>query len=275
MTDPATQRSWRVVRVTDARGDAAEAPDDDVLAIEEPMEIRIEDRPIAVVMRTPGADHALAAGFTFTEGIVDSAGDIGYVKHCSRIPPDEPNNVVHVMLRRGVEVDFERLKRHTFSASSCGICGKVTMASIFVRRAPVDDGPRVSRDVIASLGERLRARQSSFESTGGVHAAALFDPDGSLVEIAEDVGRHNAVDKVIGRCVLGDAIPASNRTLMVSGRASFEIVQKAIVARIPVLVAVSAPSSLAVELADVGNLTLVAFARGDRFNIYTHPERVD
>lgn len=267
------QRPWTVTRVLGP--DAPATSLEDVLAVEEPMEIRIEDRPVAVVMRTPGDDHALAAGFVLTEGIVESPAQLGYVKHCTRIPPGEPNNVVHVVLKPGVTVDFERLARHTFAASSCGVCGKVTLASLFLRTRPVADGPQVPAALIGSLGERLRAAQPVFEQTGGLHAAGLFTAsDGRLVGLAEDVGRHNAVDKVIGARALSRQLPAARHILMVSGRASFEIVQKTLVAGIPILVAVSAPSSLAVEMADAGNLTLIAFARGERFNIYTHPERV-
>lgn len=252
-------------------------PDTDLLAVEEPMEIRVEDRPIAVLMRTPGADDALAAGFLFTERIVDHARDIAYVRRCWRTEPPNNENIRHIMLRRGVRVDFDALTRHTFASSSCGICGKATLASVFVesRPLPIPTTPLVTASVLNVLGERLRAAQAVFAQTGGLHAAGLFNTRGELLSSYEDVGRHNAVDKVIGEQVLKRNMPLDRNILMVSGRASFEIIQKALAARIPVIVAVSAPSSLAVELARFANQTLVAFARGERYNIYTHPQRVE
>jgi FdhD protein len=250
----------------------------DTLSVEEPLEIRLtadlsggcrSSRVVAVTMRTPGDDCDLAAGFLFTEGIVSAADEIEEV--CSECP-----NVVDVTLRRGVAVDPGILERHSFVASSCGVCGKRSIAAVFVRRKyPIAVGsPRISLDLIHSLPPALRAAQPAFARTGGIHAAGLFDRAGRLLLVREDVGRHNAVDKLIGAELMAGALPLSERIILVSGRASFELVQKAAQAGVPVLAAVGAPSSLAVQLAQECGMTLLGFVRDDRFNVYAGSERV-
>jgi FdhD protein len=249
----------------------------DTLATEEPMEVRVagpgqEARSVAVTMRTPGGDYELAAGFLFTEGLID-LGDVERVAYCDDLDGQEQlYNVVTVTLSR--PFDFERLRRNFFATSSCGICGKAALEDVEVRCAPVAQGPEVAADVLQALPDRLRAAQKVFERTGGLHAAGLFTPEGELLVLREDVGRHNAVDKVIGEQVLAGAVPLADRILQVSGRASFEIVQKAAVAGIPIVAAVSAPSSLAVEAGERFGMTIVGFVRDGRLNVYTHPERV-
>ncbi len=249
----------------------------DALAVEEPLEIRLgfvaegrrAARSLSVTMRTPGHDRELAAGFLLTEGVVADAADIDDVDH------DTPN-VVRVDLRPQVRVDMNRLERHFYTASSCGVCGKTSIAAVQVcQRQRLDpDRPRLGRDVVCSLPEKLRAAQEVFDRTGGLHAAALFDAAGRLLTLREDVGRHNAVDKVIGAELLAGRLPLAERVLLVSGRASFELVQKALLAGVPVLAAVGAPSSLAVDLARDRGMTLLGFVRDGRFNIYSGAGRV-
>ena len=265
------------VRIVSVDGNGAvERPDR--VAAEEPMEIRVGGprqplTQVAVTMRTPGGDFELAAGFLFTEGLV-SPEDVARVAYCDDLDDqDQRYNVVRVRLTRGFDPSALG-GRNFFATSSCGVCGKASLDDVEVRCTPVASGPVVTADVIRGLPEALRERQRVFDQTGGLHAAGLFGEDGSPVALREDVGRHNAVDKVIGEAVLRREIPLSERILQVSGRASFEIVQKAAVAGIPILSAVSAPSSLAVEAAERLGLTLVGFARGDRFNVYAHPERI-
>jgi FdhD protein len=249
----------------------------DSLATEEPMEIRLdapgmEQRQVAVTMRTPGNDFELAAGFLHTEGLVAATGDVRSVRYCSVPREEQQYNVVTVDLARPYDADL--LQRNFYTTSSCGICGKASLDSISVRCAPVADGPEVSEAVVVELPGRLREAQRLFDRTGGLHAAGLFDTGGRLLELREDVGRHNAVDKLVGHALLAGMLPLSERVLMVSGRLSFEIVQKAAVAGIPVVCAVSAPSSLAVDAGRRFGMTLVGFLRGSRFNIYTGPERI-
>ena len=249
----------------------------DTLAAEEPLEIRVqapgqEQRSVAVTMRTPGGDFELAVGFLFTEGLI-APDDVGRVAYCDTMPgEDQHYNVVSVTLRR--PFDHERVHRNFYATSSCGVCGKAALDDIEVRCDPVADGASVPADVLVTLPDRLRAAQKVFERTGGLHAAGLFRADGDLVSVREDVGRHNAVDKVIGEQALAGAIPLSDHVLQVSGRLSFEIVQKAAVAGIPIVSAVSAPSSLAVEAADRFGMTLVGFVRDGRLNVYTRTDRV-
>jgi FdhD protein len=249
----------------------------DTLATEEPMEIRVagpgqEAKSVAVTMRTPGGDFELAAGFLFTEGLIDP-GDLERVAYCDDLDGREQlYNVVTVTVAR--PFDFDRFRRNFFSTSSCGICGKAALEDVEVRCAPVADGPEVAASLLVDLPERLRAAQKVFDRTGGLHAAGLFTAEGELLSLREDVGRHNAVDKVIGEQVLAGAIPLADRILQVSGRASFEIVQKAAVAGIPVVAAVSAPSSLAVEAGERFGMTIVGFVRDGRLNVYSRPERV-
>jgi FdhD protein len=257
-------------------GVRSERPDD--LATEEPMEIRVEGPDgstvsVAVTMRTPGSDFELAAGFLFTEGLIEGREDLRRVSYCEDLPADEQHyNVVTVSLTKPFDPDV--LRRHFFANSSCGICGKATLEQVEVRCDRVAAGPVVKAEVLSWLPEGLRTAQKVFERTGGLHAAGLFMPDGTLLTVREDVGRHNAVDKVIGEEVLVGGPPLADRLLQVSGRLSFELVQKAGRAGIPIVSAVSAPSSLAVEAADHLGMTLVAFVRDRRFNVYTHPDRV-
>jgi FdhD protein len=263
----------RVVAVND--GIRAERTD--TLATEEPLEIRVqgpdqEQLQVAVTMRTPGGDFELATGFMFTEGLI-APGEVRRVAYCDNLPgEDQRYNVVSVTLDR--PFDAERLRRNFYANSSCGVCGKAALDDIEVRCEPVGPGPEVELGVILSLPERLRSAQAIFERTGGLHAAGLFTPEGDAITVREDVGRHNAVDKVIGERYLAGGLPADGTLMQVSGRASFEIVQKAAVAGIPVVSAVSAPSSLAVETAERFGLTLVGFVRDGRANVYSHAERV-
>jgi FdhD protein len=249
----------------------------DSVVTEEPMEIRVQSPGqdpvrVAVTMRTPGGDFELAAGFLFTEGLI-APGEIHRVAYCDNLPgEDQHYNVVSVTLDRAF--DPESLRRNFFATSSCGICGKAALEDVEVRCDVVASGPEIPISVIVGLPDRLRAAQKIFERTGGLHAAGLFTPEGELVSLREDVGRHNAVDKVIGEQLLNGGVPLADRILQVSGRLSFEIVQKAAVAGIPIVSAVSAPSSLAVDAAERLGMTLVGFVRDDRCNVYTHPERV-
>jgi FdhD protein len=236
----------------------------DLLAVEEPLEIRIGDRNVAITMRTPGNDEELAAGFLFTEGIVTAPGAITGIETAAR-------NVVTVSLGDESAVDLERLERHFYLSSSCGVCGKASIQSLEASgcTSPPRHGPMLDREMIHRMPEALRARQNVFDRTGGLHAAALFSTTGELLEAREDVGRHNAVDKLIGTAVLRGEVPLHARVLMVSGRASFELVQKALMAGIAVMAAVGAPSSLAVETALRFGMTLAGFVRDGRFNVYS------
>ncbi|HEX9567969.1 MAG TPA: formate dehydrogenase accessory sulfurtransferase FdhD [Thermoplasmata archaeon] len=256
----------------------------DVLAAEEPMEIRVETgekknrttTSLSVTMRTPGNDFELAAGFLLTEGIVVRKRDLVRIEYCTDPRIAQEYNIVSAALRADVAFRADRLSRHFYMTSSCGVCGKTSLEAVRVAaRHPMPPGsPRVDREAIASMPERLRQDQALFSETGGLHAAGLFDDHGKLLSLREDVGRHNAVDKVIGEAFLADRVPLSDRILAVSGRASFEIMQKAAVAGVPIVVAVGAPSSLAVSLADEFGMTLVGFARAGRFNVYAGRERV-
>lgn len=240
--------------------------DDDAVVVEEPLEIRVGDKPVSVTLRTPGDDFDLATGFLFTESIINNRDEIDSIRHWGS------PNVVRVSLRQGAQVDLQRLQRHFYSTSSCGVCGKASIDALRVNAEPLDDGVRVPSALLLELPDVLRANQSAFEATGAIHGAAAFAHDGTLLRVREDVGRHNAVDKVIG-ALFTDA--ASAGILVVSGRTSFEIVQKCVVARIPILVAVGAPSSLAIELAQEFRLTLLGFVRDDRCNVYAGGERVE
>ena len=264
----------------------------DVLAVEEPLEIRIglpdnTHRAISITMRTPGEDGELAAGFLFTEGILTSPDQIKQIRHCGlkigkvRGTLDRAaalnSNTIRVDLNDGVDIDFKRLERHFYTSSSCGVCGKSSIDALRNSGAKkLDDGdhPTINAELINALPERLRASQDVFDQTGGLHASALFTIDGNLDIVREDVGRHNALDKVIGAKFLDNGLPLSDKILLVSGRASFELVQKALMAAIPIMVAVGAPSSLAVELATEFGMTLVGFVRDGSFNVYTGKERI-
>jgi FdhD protein len=249
----------------------------DQLAGEEPMEIRVgtpgaDQQAVAVTMRTPGSDFELAVGFLITEGVIDSAAAVRSVRYCDVPRAEQQYNVVTVDLDR--PVDLSAASRTFYTTSSCGVCGKASLDAIEVRCAPVADGPRVAAEVIRALPGRLRDAQRLFDRTGGLHAAGLFTADGELVVLREDVGRHNALDKVVGERALADALPLAGHVLMVSGRVSFEIVQKAAVAGIPIVCAVSAPSSLAVDAGRRFGMTIVGFVRDDRFNVYSGTERI-
>jgi FdhD protein len=252
-------------------------PFTDVLSVEEPLEIRLTGevrgvkttRPVAITMRTPGEDKDLATGFLFTEGIISAISQIDNVQ-------SNEENVIEVTLKAGVAIDPLVFERHSFVASSCGVCGKRSIEAVQVRRNYKLDTltPALSPEIIHSLPTRLISSQASFNSTGGIHASGLFDDSGRLLLLREDVGRHNALDKVIGASGWEGTLPLSNRIILVSGRASFELVQKAAHAGVPVLAAVGAPSSLAVQLASDCGMTLLGFVRDNRFNIYTGRERV-
>ena len=260
-----------------ALNDGVRSERTDTLAAEEPLEIRVqgpgqEQRSVAVTMRTPGGDFELAVGFLFTEGLIVPS-DVGRVAYCDTQPgEDQQYNVVSVTLHR--PFDFDLLKRNFYATASCGVCGKAALDDIEVRCAPVADGPEVASDVLLSLPAALRRAQKVFDRTGGLHAAGLFTAEGGAIAVREDVGRHNAVDKVIGEQVLAGRVPLAGHVLQVSGRLSFEIVQKAAVAGIPIVSAVSAPSSLAVDAAERFGMTLVGFVRDDRLNVYAGPQRV-
>jgi FdhD protein len=264
-----------ILRVTANRGDG---PSEDLLAVEEPLEIQLGyerngwrvEKSVSVTMRTPGADAELAAGFLFTEGIIGNAA------HIERVHSPAPN-VTRVDLKAGVGVDLRRLERHFYTSSSCGVCGKTSIAALNLagNTPPLEPGPVFAAAAIHELPRTLRETQAVFEQTGGLHAAALFEPAGELVDLREDVGRHNAVDKLIGAQLLSGAPrPFVRRLLLVSGRASFELVQKALAAGLPILAAVGAPSSLAVALAQTHGMTLLGFVRGGRFNIYAGENRI-
>ena len=249
---------------------------DDCLAAEEPLEIRVGKEPLSVTMRTPGHDVELAAGFLLTEGIIDRREQIVGLESSASDGTTNSGNLVEAVLAPECTPSFEQMRRHFFAASSCGICGKASIEAIRSRalRSPNPDF-RLDPEILVKLPDALRASQAVFGRTGGLHAAALFSAAGELVVLREDIGRHNAVDKVVGWALLEDRIPLSNAVLLVSGRGGFEIIQKAIVAGLPVVASVSAPSSLAVRLAREFGLTLIGFLRGRRFVIYAGEGRMD
>ncbi len=249
----------------------------DRVAVEEPLEIRIGGEPFAVTMRTPGHDIDLVNGYCYAEGIIETAADIAGARYCDGTGPDGLNtyNVIDVTLAAGVRPPDQGLRRNVLTTSACGICGSVSIDQVMGRIGPpLQVTARVPADLLLQAPALLRDRQKLFASTGGVHAAGLLDPDGAMVSVREDVGRHNAVDKVVGDALRQQRLPLTDHILVVSGRASFELTQKAALAGMAVLVAVSAPSSLAVELADRAGLTLIGFVRGDAMNVYTHTDRV-
>ena len=253
----------------------------DALATEEPMEIRLltggKTQTVAVTMRTPGADFELAAGFLYGEGIVGSSEEILKISYCvdPEVDAEQQYNIVNVELRGNKEYDLRSLERHFYTTSACGVCGKASLEQLEIRGCPViPRGPVVSAETITSLPDKLRETQNLFDSTGGLHAAALFDAEGNLVALREDVGRHNATDKLVGWALLEGKLPVSDHIVMVSGRSSFEILQKSLTAGAPIVCAISAPSSLAVDVAREFGMTLVGFLRGERFNVYTGFERI-
>ena len=265
-------KGFDVVRFRDGH----RVDDVDHAATEEPLEVRLNGRAFAVIMRTPGHDRELTAGFLLSERVIRSADDLGAIEHCrDRVGPDDhPENVVNVTLAADVNGLLEG-RRAITTTSACGLCGRQTIESLKSDVAALRfDGVTAPPHAITAMPQRLREAQSTFDATGGLHAAALFSADGTIDAVAEDVGRHNAVDKVIGRMLMLDRLPLSNRFLFVSGRTSFEIVQKALFAGIPLVASVSAPSSLAIDLAREAGVTLVGFVRGPAFNVYAHEERI-
>ena len=262
----------------------------ETLAVEEPLELRLNGTALTVTMRTPGSDVELAQGFLLTEGVIERRDDIARVEYCrgATLPdPESPRpsppydglntyNVLDVTLAPGVPMPDVDVTRNFYTTSSCGICGKASLDAVRLisRHCPGDDPSTVAAETLSAMPSKLRAAQKVFASTGGLHGAALFGADGTVLVVREDIGRHNAVDKVIGWALEADRIPLTGTVLLVSGRASFELTQKAVMAGIPVLAAVSAPSSLAVDLASQSGLTLVAFLRGDSMNVYTRPDRI-
>lgn len=272
------------IDVSKVRGNSRVSRADSV-AVEEPLEIQLgypsaegaAAKSISITMRTPGDDPELALGFLYTEGIFRSADQVASVEHCG-MPVDDGGlrNTIRVTLKPGVEVDLGRLQRHFYTTSSCGVCGKASLEALRVTgQAPLSDKTvTFRRAVIIGMPEVLAAQQRVFAKTGGLHAAAVFDQAGEILFVREDVGRHNAVDKVVGALLLEGKLPASELGLMVSGRASFELMQKTLVAGIPLLAAVSAPSSLAVQLANEFDMTLIGFLRNEKFNIYAGERRV-
>lgn len=264
----------RVTRIT-AGSTTARA---DTLVVEEPLEIRVDGTPVTVTMRTPGADFELAQGFLLTEGLIGGRDDVAQIRYCRGADVDGANsyNVLDVTLATGVPAPVLDVTRNFYTTSSCGVCGKASLEAVRLssRYGPGDDPSTVSATTLAGLPARLRTAQPIFASTGGLHGAALFGTDGDMLVAREDVGRHNAVDKVIGWALEAGRIPLGGAMLLVSGRASFELTQKAVMAGIPILTAVSAPSSLAVDLATQSGLTLVAFLRGDSMNVYSRGDRI-
>ena len=247
----------------------------DSLAREEPLEIRVKGESVAVTMRTPGHDEELALGFLLSEGVIAGPSDVLEVAPCQQGEAGLHGNVLNVFLAPKVVIDLAKLRRNVYASSSCGLCGKASIESVHGHFEPLAKRePVIAAESILQLPDKLRAGQETFEKTGGLHAAGLFDAEGNLITLREDVGRHNAVDKALGRSMLDGAFPLENHLLMVSGRASFEIMQKALAGRVGVICAVSAPSSLAVEFAQDSGQTLVGFLRGDTFNVYTHSERI-
>ncbi|HSL21944.1 MAG TPA: formate dehydrogenase accessory sulfurtransferase FdhD [Vicinamibacterales bacterium] len=250
---------------------------EDAVAVEEPLEIRLNGFSFAVLMRTPGDDEALAAGFLFAERVIAAARDIERLEPCTDADHPHARNVVNVTLGGEAAARLERTlteRRCVVTNSSCGVCGRLSIESLQVHAPFIDGAFSVSADVVRALPETLRRQQSLFNTTGGLHGAGLFRRDGACVSAFEDVGRHNAVDKLVGSALLSGSLPASDLMLAVSGRASFELVQKAFLAGIPLLAAVSAPSSLAIQLAEAAGITLIGFVRQGSFNMYTHERRV-
>ena len=248
---------------------------EDELVVEEPIEIRVGGTSLVVVMRTPGQDFELAAGFLYTEGIIKSVHDIGTIAYCEDVEHADLQNIINVNLTNGWDAGSKDGWQRNFHANaSCGLCGKMTIESVRQAVPPIESQLQIDPEIVYTLSDSLRSAQSVFEVTGGLHAAGLFTAGGELLIVREDIGRHNAVDKVIGQALLAEMFPLDNCVLMVSGRASFEIVQKALFARIPVVVAVSAGSTLAVDLAQESRMALIGFTRGNRMTVYSCPERI-
>ena len=251
----------------------------DYLATEEPLQIRLENPKytLAITMRTPGADFDLAAGFLYSEGVVNKKEDIEKINYCldRDLETEQRYNIVNISLKPGLLTNLPSLQRHFFTTSACGVCGKANIESLKLKGYPkITSNLIITSQIIYNLSDKLRQAQGIFTATGGLHAAALFNNEGQLLKLREDVGRHNALDKLIGSAFLTDELPLNNSIVMVSGRSSFELVQKSIVAGVPILCSVSAPSSLAVSLAQEFDLTLIGFLRGEKFNIYSGTKRI-
>jgi FdhD protein len=269
----APREAARPVVVVRHRHGQLQCEEKDEVAAEGPLEIRVEGRSVAVVMRTPGHDRELAGGFALTEGIIRRATDIFEITSCLTTAA-APGNVVEITLADPAQFDAAKFSRHVFSSSSCGICGKATIEAAIQQFPPITIAPEVSAKTLLTLPAKLAAAQETFQRTGGLHACALFDRNGELLLLREDVGRHNALDKLIGHELLAKRFPLGNDILLLSGRVSFEMTQKALAAGIAVIAAISAPTSLAIEFARTNNQTLVGFLRGETMNVYANPERV-
>ncbi len=251
----------------------------DHITTEEPLEIRLApfQKSVAVTMRTPGADFELAAGFLYAEGVVNRREDIQRISYCvdESVDGEQRYNIVNVELRHGLIPDLQPLERHFYTSSACGVCGKASLDALRLRGcSAIVAGLTVTPEIIYSLPNQLRAAQGIFTATGGLHAAATFDAQGQLLNLREDIGRHNALDKLIGSAFLSDELPLNNHIVLVSGRSSFEILQKSAIAGVPIVCSVSAPSSLAVSVAKEFGITLIGFLRGERFNVYTGFQRI-
>jgi FdhD protein len=254
----------------------------DLLAVEEPLEIRLgygelidrKEKSIAVTMRTPGHDLELALGFFYTEGIINAKSQVLSIKHCEKVKAEEKGNVLRVELQPEVDFDIKKLDRHFYTSSSCGVCGKASIEAVYTNCELIESANTIDEEIIHGSPDKLRKAQQVFEYTGGLHASGLFNLNGDLLLIREDVGRHNALDKMIGALITDESINTDDTFVLVSGRASFELVQKAAMAHIPILAAVGAPSSLAVELAKTSGMTLLGFVRNNSFNIYCGESRV-
>lgn len=268
--DHETARATKIVRYS--CGEPLSDQSDEV-AVEEPLEIRIEGKSIAVVMRTPGHDRELAAGFVLTESIVRAAAEIFEITSCLTTK-QQAGNIVQITLTDPARFDAAKLSRHVFSSSSCGICGKATIEAAMQHFPSIKESPKVKAQTLLGLPPKLAAAQETFQRTGGLHACALFDLNGDLLLVREDVGRHNALDKLIGHQLLANRLPLGNRILLLSGRVSFEMTQKALAAGIAVIAAISAPTSLAVEFAQTNKQTLVGFLRGETMNVYAGMEQI-
>jgi FdhD protein len=272
MTKPPASKTKATVWVVE-KGQVR--PKLDQLTTEEPLEIRIASpqKTIAVTMRSPGADFELAAGFLYNEGVISRREDIQRISYC--VDGEQRYNIVNVALTEGLIPDLQPLERHFYTTSACGVCGKASLESLRLRNCPlILPVPTITPEIIYSLPDKLRSAQAVFTATGSLHAAALFDQNGNLLKLREDIGRHNALDKLIGSALLADQLPLNNHIVMVSGRSSFEILQKSTAAAIPIVCAVSAPSSLAVSVAQEFGITLIGFLRGQRFNVYSGLERI-
>lgn len=276
-TRPGSKAEVRVLAVEDG----ARQRRFDHVATEEPLEIRLvvrgQTHTVAVTMRTPGADFELAAGFLYGEGVIENRDELRSISYCidRTIDVEQRYNIVNVELSREAVPDLAPLERHFLTTSACGVCGKANLEALRLRGvAPLSDGPLVLPAIITALPDRLRSAQGIFQSTGGLHAAALFDPMGGLLTVREDVGRHNAVDKLVGWALLNGKLPLCDRIVLVSGRSSYEILQKSLTAGVPIVCAISAPSSLAVSLAREFGMTLIGFLRGSRFNVYAGEQRI-